>query len=174
LTFGINNNRFSSMIPLNSQQKRFLLVIIVLLLTGLAFRIADRHRRAIGFDIGGFIDGYKYTAEVSASTTEIKPTTNALSPDTVIVKSDKAASSTAKKASGSSKQTTKIKPSEKINVNKADEKELQRLPGIGPVLASRIIAYRDSAGIYSKPADLLNVKGIGQKKLVKIEPYLEF
>jgi competence protein ComEA len=48
------------------------------------------------------------------------------------------------------------------------------LPGIGPVLAKRIIDYRRVHGPYRKIADLRKVSGIGQKKLGKIKPYLTF
>ena len=50
---------------------------------------------------------------------------------------------------------------EKVNINTADETELQRLPGIGPVLAQRIVAWRTENGTFEVPEDLLAVEGIG-------------
>jgi competence protein ComEA len=62
----------------------------------------------------------------------------------------------------------------KINVNTANENELDRLPGIGPVLASRIVEYRKSNGRFSKCEELLKVKGIGESILKDIEELIEF
>jgi len=59
-----------------------------------------------------------------------------------------------------------LKQSEnKININQANVQELVSLNGIGEVIAARIIEYRDNNGIFNKPEDLLNVSGIGPKKL---------
>lgn len=60
------------------------------------------------------------------------------------------------------------------DVNRARTKTLQRLPGVGPVTAGRIIAWRDSVGPFDGPASLLEVKGIGPKTLEKIRPFLRF
>jgi len=59
--------------------------------------------------------------------------------------------------------------SEKININLASKAELETLPGIGPILAERIIQYREEKGNFSSLSDLLEVKGIGEKKLEKIK-----
>ena len=58
-------------------------------------------------------------------------------------------------------------PQSLLDLNTANEKELQSIKGIGPVLAERIIAGRP----YRTVDDLLKVKGIGPKKLEKIRPY---
>ena len=55
-----------------------------------------------------------------------------------------------------------------VDINHATSKELEALPGIGPVLAQRIIEERSRVGKFSSPEDLLKVSGIGQKKLAKI------
>jgi competence ComEA-like helix-hairpin-helix protein len=63
-------------------------------------------------------------------------------------------------------------PGRAIDPNRSSQADLETLPGIGPVLAKRIIAYRQAHGPYKKIADLRKVSGIGAKKLEKIKPYL--
>ena len=65
-------------------------------------------------------------------------------------------------------------PVGRIDVNRADEAELVRLPGIGPALAARIVTERERGGAYASPQDLLRVPGIGPKTLARIETYLAF
>ena len=60
-----------------------------------------------------------------------------------------------------------------LDPNTATNAELQTLPGIEPVLAARIIEYRETVGKFRTIDDLLAVKGIGEKTLAKIRPYLE-
>ena len=54
-----------------------------------------------------------------------------------------------------------------ININRASAKELERLPGIGPVLASRIVQFRSANGSFLTIEDLGKVPGIGNSKLEK-------
>lgn len=55
-----------------------------------------------------------------------------------------------------------------IDINTADETELQKLSGVGPVLADRIIAHRESVGRFESVEDLLDVAGIGETRLASI------
>ena len=59
-----------------------------------------------------------------------------------------------------------------VNLNKASSEELQKVPGIGPALAKRIIEFRKENGPFSRVQDLLKVRGIGEKSLKKLAPYL--
>ena len=57
-----------------------------------------------------------------------------------------------------------------VNINTASKKELDALPGIGEVLAQRIIEYRSANGPFRSVDDLTKVKGIGAKTLEKLKP----
>jgi len=61
---------------------------------------------------------------------------------------------------------------ERINVNTADAETLERLPGIGPALAERIVAEREANGPFSDAADLTRVSGIGEKTAQALIPYV--
>ncbi len=58
-----------------------------------------------------------------------------------------------------------------ININNADLEKLTQLPGIGVVLAGRIIDYRNEHGPFGSLDELTNVKGIGEKTLEKLRDY---
>ncbi|MHB8067535.1 MAG: ComEA family DNA-binding protein [Desulfobaccales bacterium] len=59
-----------------------------------------------------------------------------------------------------------------LDLNNATAADLDGLPGIGPVLAKRIIDYRQAHGPFQKIDDLEQVSGIGPKKLEKLKPYV--
>ena len=59
-----------------------------------------------------------------------------------------------------------------VNINTADKETLIQLPGIGPVTADAIIAYRKDNGNFKNNEELTKVKGIGDKTLARIKPYL--
>ena len=142
--------------PMASYQRRIILGLTLLMLVVLMLRLIDRQRQAVNFDIQGFLDGYKHTAVIDTSAVEVKASTNALNLPTEEIIDDKLGLAQVK-----------------VKINEADFVEIQRLPGVGPVLARRIIAFRDSAGTIRKTDDLLKVKGIGEKKLAQMKDYIE-
>ncbi|MGP1407876.1 helix-hairpin-helix domain-containing protein [Selenomonas sp.] len=60
-------------------------------------------------------------------------------------------------------------PDGMVNINTADEKELDKLPGIGPAMAKRIIEYRTENGAFQSPEEIKRVKGIGDAKYEKMK-----
>ncbi|MGD2279311.1 MAG: helix-hairpin-helix domain-containing protein [Candidatus Omnitrophota bacterium] len=68
----------------------------------------------------------------------------------------------------------RLKESRRVDLNTATAGQLRAIPGVGEVLSSRIIEYRDSRGGFESEADLLNVEGIGKKKLESIKEYIKF
>lgn len=60
----------------------------------------------------------------------------------------------------------------KININSASQEDLQKINGVGPSLAQKIIQYRNSNGKFKNIEDLLNVSGIGEKKFEGIKEFI--
>jgi len=72
----------------------------------------------------------------------------------------------------STKEKTRIKPGTKLNLNLSTAAELETLPGIGRVMAERIVEYRESRGRFKTLNELKNVNGIGDKKFDDIKDFI--
>ena len=59
-----------------------------------------------------------------------------------------------------------------ININTATLDQLDMLPGIGPALAQNILDYRDANGPFTSVGELMNVSGIGEKRMEAIWDYV--
>ena len=64
-------------------------------------------------------------------------------------------------------------PAHPLDLNIANVKELQQVPGIGPKTAQAIVDFRHKSGPFRRVEDLLAIKGISQRKLDKMRPYLK-
>ncbi len=60
-------------------------------------------------------------------------------------------------------------PGEQLNINRASQEQLVYLPGIGPVLAQRIIEYRAKNGPFHNLSELTEISGIGEVKFAGIK-----
>jgi competence ComEA-like helix-hairpin-helix protein len=69
-------------------------------------------------------------------------------------------------------EAQKQPPTKPIDLNAATIKELQELPGVGPVTAQRIIDARQKSGRFRRIEDLLAIRGISTKRLEALRPYV--
>ena len=67
---------------------------------------------------------------------------------------------------------TKAAPAQVVNINTAPAEQLERLPGVGPKTAARIVEYRQKTGGFKKVEELMNVRGIGEKAFLKMKSQL--
>ncbi len=61
-------------------------------------------------------------------------------------------------------------PAAPLDLNRATSEDLDRLPGIGPVLAARIVEYRTQAGAFRSVDELMAVRGIGPRLFERLRP----
>ncbi|MCW9706972.1 ComEA family DNA-binding protein [Fodinibius salsisoli] len=83
------------------------------------------------------------------------------------------ADTTDEKSDSETKETTTKADKSRINVNKADRETLKTLPGIGPAYSKRIIEYRQKNGGFKTIEELKKIKGIGEKRLEKLKPFVK-
>ena len=79
------------------------------------------------------------------------------------------------KASGENRPSFHAKkkpPVVPLNINKATRDELMTLPGIGAVLAERIVAYREEKGPFADTSEIKEVSGIGEKRFEGIKDWI--
>lgn len=67
------------------------------------------------------------------------------------------------------KESTGSKTAKLININTAGVDQLVKLPRVGEKIAQRIIDFRKKNGKFKKPADLMKVKGIGEKTFEQLK-----
>ncbi len=75
-------------------------------------------------------------------------------------------------ASLSAAADTAANPAGVVNLNTASADQLQLLPRVGPALAARIIKFREANGPFASIDELVAVRGIGERSLALMRPYL--
>jgi competence protein ComEA len=70
---------------------------------------------------------------------------------------------------GPDRQKSKPSSTVKININSADEKALDSLPGVGPSMAKAIVEYRRTHGAFAKPEQIMEVPRLGKSKFERIK-----
>ena len=83
-----------------------------------------------------------------------------------------AVSESATQAMSSTEETAAMQQGAKLDLNTATAEELMTLPGIGEVLAGRIVAYRAAHGSFSSIDELAQEAGIGEKRIDDIRDYV--
>jgi competence protein ComEA len=68
-------------------------------------------------------------------------------------------------------RSRKAAPAETVDLNRADAATLEELPGVGPALAERIVAFRQLNGPFASLDELLDVNGMSDSRLEEIAPY---
>lgn len=86
----------------------------------------------------------------------------------IVIAEDDAESRAFRQRADSIMQARREAEARPIPINTAGSSDLQRIDGIGPVLAGRIISYREQHGPFKNMDDLLKVSGIGPKRLAAI------
>ncbi len=116
------------------------------------------------------------TAKTAADTEEAQdPDTEPAEPDTPAAEAADTPEDTAPEETAPgdpAEETPAEAPTQdedgRIDLNTATAADLETLPGVGPVLAARILDYRAAYGPFRAVEELLNVSGIGEKKLEAI------
>ena len=73
---------------------------------------------------------------------------------------------------GGGSVTTEAAPGPAISLNRATATELEALPGVGPVLAQRLVEHRTATGGFTSVDELLEIEGIGEKTLAELRDHV--
>lgn len=157
------------MLDLTRQERGFFLFLLVFFVLGLGVSLYKTH----------FMDQRALTPDQRASQEEFLGQIRNRSKVTDSVSLRSGNSQWVAAAPASHLSTESDHPSDadkvftgKIDLNQAAIEDLTRLPRVGPVLARRIIEWRQENGPFKRIEDLKKVRGIGQKTFEKISPYV--
>ena len=89
-------------------------------------------------------------------------------------RTDPALVDTARASPRSSRPIAAATPTAPVAINRATARDLEALPGVGPVLAARIIAHREAHGRFADLTALRAVSGIGPRTATRLSPFLRF
>lgn len=154
---------------LTPAERNSLLLSLGFLLLGAGIKVWKKWH----VEIGPF-DPAKATASASASVpadTALTPKADSLPSVPLGLPIDDSRKS-ARRGAAQPVKPAKTKPACPVDLNTASEAGLADLPGVGPRTAAALAAYRKEHGPLRDIRELLNVKGIGEKKLALIAPCL--
>ena len=147
----------------NYQQKLFLLCTLLIgcILTSIGVECFTKADEPIQIPQAAIVEQYVIRKE--RETSNIQKSISKDKRVSVFQEKPSKTKSTDEKADNESKNI--VFP---ININTANENELDALPGIGPAIAKRIVKHRSSQP-FTKIEDIMLVKGIGEKKFAKFK-----
>ena len=154
-------NKFNQSFGFTQTESRVVLFLILAFLAGIGIKTFKGN--------SGTIKKFNYASldsEFEARSRSIQQSDSAY---VNVYETDKESDKTSLKHSAADKQ---IDHDAKIDLNKATNEELIKLPGIGKAMAERIIKYREENGAFTMIEELMKVKGIGKKKFEKLAPYI--
>lgn len=170
--------RLQNRIGLAAPEGMAALVILVALAVGSVARFVQASAAPVAPDLYASSDAAFKVADqaVSAGEVQIQPAavlTSVPDPVSAVELADTAAVAPEPEATPppSTRRTARKSPA-RTGINTASAAELDRLPGIGPALAGRILAYRQQHGRFTRPEQLIEVKGIGPKTFEKMKPWV--
>lgn len=130
-------------------------------------RVDDAIRQAGGATANADLDALNLAELIADGQKIYVPRKGETPPPTVVASTSTSSASTAPR--GEKSAPVARFP---IDLNTATAEQLEAIPGIGPVLAQRIVDYRRTNGRFNSIDELLEVSGIGQKRLENMRPYV--
>ncbi len=172
--------RLQNRIGLAAPEGTAALVILVALAVGTVARHVQASVAPVAPDVYAVSDAAFEAADAASSTSDvlIRPVVSTsqtempLSPASVPADSVELAPERAPEPSPAPVRRTARETPARTGINTASASELERLPGIGPALASRIVAYREQHGRFQRADQLVEVRGIGPKTFEKMKPWV--
>ena len=138
-----------------------ILVIILMIISGIYYVTMGRAQNKASFKVYSETPEYKEEEKTKSSANNYNPTVIENTENKLYSKKDNDFSSLS-----SSYQSTLV------NINKADQQELETIPGVGPATAKNIIEYREKYGGFAAVEEIKNVKRIGDKTFEKLRDHI--
>lgn len=133
--------------------------------------VGAAYRAWIGPDGPTFVERLRAMEEESALRAEREGTPASEPPEPDLESSSASRSAGAASPKGA-RVSPALSPLGRLDLDRAETADWERLPGIGPALAARIVADRETRGPFGGPEGLLRVRGIGPRTLDRIRPFI--
>ena len=169
--------RLQNRIGLAAPEGTAALVILVALAIGTVARHVQANAAPVAPEVYASSDAAFEAADAPAELADVtlRPVSTVvvpdLAPEDAAPDSAAPAPETGPPPTAPARRTARATPA-RTGINTASAAELDRLPGIGPALAGRILAYRQQHGRFQRAEQLIEVKGIGPKTFEKMKPWV--